>query len=393
MPLVDMRDMLGHAYRNGYAVGCYTLASLDVVEAVIRAAENCRSPVILGLAESRFGHDGFALAMAAAEKAGQRATVPVAIHFDRGASRESAVRAVNLGCNGVMVDASHESFPVNVAQTRQVVEMAHACGVAAEGALGGVAGGAGENGHTSVEEAKAYVARTGVDSLAVSVGTAHGRHRGKPRPDGDRLKRLHEAVRIPLAVRAEAGVDDEQLHRLISNGVAKVNYAVAEHFRIHARANSGGYAGLLKDLCVAVGAEVEHYQRLFGAAGRAAEVLVRCRPWRPVQHVIVYNTEGINDADVETMMARGRVVLAKIPGVRRVFAGWAVSDRPRYRCCWLVEFAHEKVIASYRDHPDHVAFASGLFRPVAGDRLSLDFSEVGAFPEAGQASGAQRARA
>jgi len=390
MPLVDMRDMLNHAYRNGYAVGCFALASLDVVEAVIRAAENCRSPVILGLDETRFEHDGFVLAMAAAEKAGQRATVPVAIHFDRGASRESAVRAINLGCHGVMVDASHESFPVNVAQTRQVVEMAHACGVAVEGALGRVAG---ENGHTSVEEAKAYVARTGVDCLAVAVGATHGRHRGKPRPDGDRLKRLHEAVRIPLAVHAEAGVDDEQFHRLISHGVAKVNCAVAEHFQTPTRENGGGYAGLLRDLCAAVGVEVERCQRLFGAAGRAAEVLVRCRPWRPVEHVILYNVAGVRDEEVGAVMARGREVLSKIPGVRRVVTGWAVTEKPRYRFCWLVEFTHEKVIASYRDHPEHMAFADRFFRPVASDRLSLDFAELGELAEVGLTNGVQRARA
>ena len=117
MPLVDMRDMLNHAYRNSYAVGGFDLVSLDFLEAILRAAENCRSPVILSLAESHFEYYDFELAMAATEKAARRASVPVAIHFDHGASHESAVRAINLGCNGVMVDTSHESFPVNVSQT------------------------------------------------------------------------------------------------------------------------------------------------------------------------------------------------------------------------------------------------------------------------------------
>jgi fructose-bisphosphate aldolase class II len=406
MPLVDLHDMLNHAHRNGYAVGAFGVASLDFLEAVLDAAERCRSPVILSLAESRLAQNDLALAVAAAEKTSQRAAVPVAIHLDRGASLESAGEAINLGCNGVQVNTAHESFPANVAQTRRVVEMAHACGVAVEGELGHGADGedaarqAGENGHTSVEEAKAYVARTGVDCLVVSIGTVAGRSRGKTKLDCERLKRINDAVKIPLAIRAGSGLTEDQYRKLIAHGVAKVNYDSAladiagERLCANARAGvSSGYAGLMQGVRAGVRAEVERCLRLWGSAGRAAEVLVQCRPWRPVQHVIVYNAEGINDADLETMMARGRAVLAKIPGVRRVFAGWAVSDRPRYRCCWLVEFAHEKVIASYRDHPDHVAFANRLFRPVAGDRLSLDFSEAGEFPEAGQASGAQRARA
>ncbi len=398
MPLVDMHDMLNHAYRNGYAVGCFDPASLDFVEAIVQAAEDCRSPVILGLAESRFGQNGFAVAVTAAEKAGQCASVPVALHLDRGASYDSAVRAINLGCNGVLVDVSRESFPANVAQTRRVAEMAHACGVTAEGTLGHVAGVDGEFGYTSVEEAKAYVARTGVDCLVVSVGSANGRHRGKPKSDGDRFRRLQEAVKIPLVVHANAGIGDEQFHRLISHGVAKINYAIqptvtGEFLRTHAHANGGNYSSLLGHARETVTAEVEHVNRLFGAAGRAAEVLARCRPWRPVEHVILYNVEAVSDADVEAMMARGRELLSGIPGVRRVITGWAVTEKPRYRFCWLVEFTHEKVIASYRDHPVHVAFANELFRQVAGDRISIDFAEAAGYPEASTANGAKRARA
>ena len=130
MPLVDMRDMLNHAYHNGYAVGGFDLVSLDFLEAILQTAEHCRSPVILSLAESHFEYYDFELAMAAAEKAARRAAVPVAIHLDHGATHDSAVRAIGLGCNGVMVDTSQASFPDNVAHTRRIVDMAHACGVA-----------------------------------------------------------------------------------------------------------------------------------------------------------------------------------------------------------------------------------------------------------------------
>ncbi len=408
MPLVDMHDMLDHAYRNRYAVGGFDLVSLDFLEAIVNAAEKCRSPVILSLAESHFEHYDFELAMAAATRAAQRASVPVAIHLNRGTSRESAVRAINLGCNGVMVDVSHESFPVNVAQTRRVVEMAHACGVAVEGELGHAAGGEGdeagkrpgENLYTSVEEAKAYVARTGVDCLAVSIGTVHGRLRGKPRLDCERLRRINEAVKIPLVIDAGTGLGDEQYRRLISIGVAKINYCTAladaagNRIRVNARADArAGYGNLVKGIRDAIGEEVERVMRLWGSAGRAAEVLVQCRPWRSVQHVIVYNADHATESEVATMMARGRDVLAAIPGVRRVVSGWTVSEKSRYRFCWLIEFVHEKVIASYRDHPDHVAFAQQLFRPMAVDRISIDFVEVSGMPEPAVANGALRARA
>ncbi len=409
MPLVDMHDMLNHAYRNGYAVGAFELAGPEFLEAILEASERTRSPVMLTLAEAGSGHGDFELAMAAAERAAQRAAVPVAIQLAHGTSFESALRAINLGCNGVTVNSGHENFPTNVARARRVVEMAHACGVAVEGELGAASEtGRGEGARqadegvfTSVEEARAYVARTQVDSLAVSVGTAHGRARGRPRPDFERLKRIHEAVNIPLVIQAGAGLADEQIHRLVTHGVAKINChaALAEAatgaIRANARGNSAaGYAGLFAGARAAIAAEVERGQRLFGAAGRAAEVLAQCRPWQPVEHVILYNVEGANEAQVEAMMARGREVLAKIPGVRRVLSGWAVADKPKFRFCWIVEFAHEKVIASYRDHPEHTEFANSQFRPMAGERISIDFATTAggpAVPPAEVGSRVQRA--
>lgn len=390
MPLVDMHDMLIHAYRNGYAVGGFDLVSLDFLEAIIEAAETTRSPVILSLAESHFEHYDFALVMAATEAAAKRAAVPVAIHLDHGASLASAVRAINLGCNGVMVDASHESFPDNVARTRKVVEMAHACGVSVEGELGYVAGVEGEDAekhpgevvYTSIEEAKAYVERTRVDFLAVSVGTVHGRLRGRPKLDFDRLKRINDAVKIPLVIHGGTGLSDDQYRRLIVNGVAKINYytaladAAGARIRDNVKANGrGGYTALVVGVRAAIQAEVERCTVLWGSAGRAAEVIAQCRPWKPVEHVILYSAHGVSDAQVATMMAQGCEVLARIPGVRRVFAGTAVQAKTKYRFSWLVQFSHPNVIDSYRDHPDHVAFANQFFRPIAGDRLSTDFVE------------------
>ena len=390
MPLVNMRDMLDHAYQNGYAVGGFDLVSLDFLEAIITAAENRRSPVILSLAESHFEYYDFKLAMAAAELAAQRASVPVAIHLDHGASLESAVESINAGCNGVMVDASDQVFEANVAMTKKIVTMAHACGVPVEGELGYVAGVEGEDAekhpgevvYTSVDEASAYVKQTGVDFLAVSIGTVHGRMKGEPVLDFERLQQINEALSIPLVIHGGTGLSDEQFSRLIANGVAKINYytALADAAGAKMRANVAdddrcGYTGIVKGIQDAIRAEVERCMVNWGSAGQADAVLEVSESWQPIQHVIIYNVDSHDDAQVSSMMREGEKVLAKIPGVRRVITGNAVQAEAKFQFTWLIEFVHENVIASYRDHPDHVAFADKLFRPVAGDRLSIDYRQ------------------
>ncbi|MES9937190.1 MAG: class II fructose-bisphosphate aldolase, partial [Sedimenticola sp.] len=199
MALVNLRDMLQHAYRNGYAVGAFDLVNLEFLEGIISAAEQHSSPVILSLAESHFDHYDFDLLMPAVVEAARRASVPVAIHLDHGASQDSAVRAINRGCNGVMVDASHHAVSDNIRITSEVVQMARGCGVPVEGELGYVPGVEGEDAerhpgeiaYTTVEEARRYVDETGVDFLAVSIGTVHGRMKGSPQLDIQRLKDIN----------------------------------------------------------------------------------------------------------------------------------------------------------------------------------------------------------
>ncbi len=127
----------------------------------------------------------------------------------------------------------------------------------------------------------------------------------------------------------------------------------------------------------AIGTEAECDFAEAGGNGRAMDALAACRPWREVEHIIIYNVKDGHDARfVEQMMAHGRAVLGAIPGVRRVFTGRAVRGDDRYQYCWLVRFANPAVVASYRDHSDHVAFADTHFRPVAADRISVDFESV-----------------
>lgn len=388
MPLVDMKDMLSHAYDNGYAVGAFDLVNLEFLQGVMDAAEGCRAPVILSLAESHFECFDLELLMPAVEAAARRASVPVAIHLDHGTSLASAELAIRLGCNGVMLDASHEPLPENIKITATVVEMAHGCGVSVEGELGYVPAMEGENAerhfgklsYTSVAEAKSYVSRTGADFLAVSVGTVHGRMKGKPKLDYQRLKQINEALGLPLVIHGGTGLGEQQYRKLIANGVAKINYftaldeAAGNSIRQQARAAGVRAASVMtRGVRESVAKETERCMRLWGAAGRAAEVLAQCRPWQPVEHLIVYNVENLDHEAAEAMMAQGRKTLSRIPGVRDVLTGHAVKQDAQYRYTWLIRFCHPEVIGSYRDHPEHVDFANKVFRPVAGDRVSIDY--------------------
>jgi len=386
--LVDMGDMLRHAYAKGFAVGAFDLVSLDFLQAIIAGAEAQRAPVILSLAESHYGYFDPELMMPAVRLAAERAEVPVAIHLDHGSSLTAAVRGINQGFNGVMVDASTLPFEENCARTREVVEMARGCGVPVEGELGYVAGVEGEDAerhpgevvYTSPEEAERYVQETGVDFLAVSIGTVHGRMRGEPRLDFDRLAAINARLRIPLVIHGGTGLSDAQLRRLVENGVAKINYytALADAAGSAIRANAddpakGTYTDLVNGVQVAVRAEVERCIALWGGSGRATEVASACRPWREVDHVIFYNVAGATPEETARMMAEGRRVLAGIPGVRQVVTGTTESDAAPFRHYWLVRFTHPSVIDSYRVHPDHQAFADNHFRPVAGERITIDF--------------------
>lgn len=389
--LVNMADMLRQAHAEGYAVGAFDLVSLEFLEAIMAGAEAQRAPVILSLAESHYGYFDAELAMPAVRLAAERAAVPVAIHLDHGSSLEAAVTGIRQGFTGVMVDASTSPLGENIALTRAVVEMAHGCGVPVEGELGYVAGVEGEDAdrhpgeviYTAPEEAERYVRETGVDFLAVSIGTVHGRMRGEPRLDFARLAEINAALGIPLVIHGGTGLSDAQFRRLVEHGVAKINYytALADAAGSAIRANgerpeARSWTDLTRGVKAAIQAEVERCIGLWGAAGRADAVIAACRPWREVDHVVLYNS-AVDGADTGALMAEGRRALSRVPGVREVVTGSSVTEGSPYTHCWLVRFVQPEVIDAYRDHPLHRTFAEQRFRPVAGDRQTIDFQRRG----------------
>ncbi len=385
MPLVDMKDMLHHAYDHGYAVGAFEVISLDFLEGIMQAAEKVRAPVILSLAETHFECFDFELLMPAVEAAARDAEVPVALHFDHGTCLESAIRGINRGCNGVLVDASNQDFSENTRITKEVVAMAHSCGVSVEGELGYVPGvegdGAedypGEPAYTSLAEARVYVERTGVDFLAVSIGTVHGHMKGKPRLDYQRLAQINEALKIPLVIHGGSGLSDDQYRRLIAAGITKINYytglsdAAGKTLKEKGREKLS-YGRLQKNIRDAIAAEVERCMRLWGTAGRAAEVLTQCHAWTPVEHLLICNAEG-DSQSIASIMAESRQLLGSIPGVRDVFTGEALQKDAKYQYTCLLRFCHASVVNNYQQHPVYRDFVNKLLRPVAGSCVNIDF--------------------
>jgi fructose-bisphosphate aldolase, class II len=295
MPLVQMRDMLNHAHQHGYAVGSFHLASLDFLEGVLAAAEHCRAPVTFSLGDLSDGNHDLDLLAAATLAAARRTAIPVAISLDHCTDVASAERAIAFGCNAVKIDISLLSFDENLRKTREIATLLHAHEVTVTGTLGyappaeNVSDGSVGFSFTSPAEAKAYVERSGVDCLAVSIGSMYGRISGQPKLDYARLAKINELANVPLVVHDGTGLSDDQFRRIILNGVAKINYyaglanAAARVMRNSSRGTQhSDYPALLSEVRKAVRDEAEHYIRLWGGSGRAAEVLEQCRPWMPV---------------------------------------------------------------------------------------------------------------
>ena len=125
----------------------------------------------------------------------------------------------------------------------------------------------------------------------------------------------------------------------------------------------------------AIGTEVERCLRLWGSAGRAAEVLTQCEPWTPIEQITLFNVEQITDQQIHSLMDEGHRVLSSIPGVREVFTGEAVKEGEKFHFCWRVRFCHKSVLDSYREHPDFIAFTNKLFSPVASGQVSIDYQD------------------
>ena len=230
MSFVTSEKMLLDAQKGGYAVGAFNVENMEMVMAVIAAAEELRAPLMLQTTPSTVKYAGLDLYLANVKTAAERASVPVCMHLDHGDSFDLAMRALRVGYSSIMIDGSHSVFEENIAVTKAVADACRPSGIPVEAELGKVGGkeddlDGGNGGYTDPQEAKEFAERTGIGSLAVAIGTAHGVYKGEPKLDLDRLAEIRKVVSIPLVLHGASGLSEEAVAESIKRGICKVNFA------------------------------------------------------------------------------------------------------------------------------------------------------------------------
>lgn len=276
--LATLNDVLPKAQAGQYAVGLFNATDSDMLEAVIGAAEELRSPIILGTAEVLLPYGELSLIAPGLIAAAKRATVPVVVHYDHGLTLERCEEALSLGFSSIMFDGSAHDYETNVALTRRAAAMAHSFGASIEGEIGHV-GDACDDAqlsgmYTTPEEAVEYLEKTGVDALAVAIGTAHGVYKKKPMLNVARLREIRAEVGAPLVLHGGSGLSDDDFRNTIAAGIAKVNIftdlcLAGERAMAEGLAENIGYLEIRNRKVAAIKAEVEKKIRLFGSAGMA----------------------------------------------------------------------------------------------------------------------------
>ncbi|EFI84731.1 Fructose-bisphosphate aldolase [Listeria grayi] len=230
MPIVSMTEMLKKALAGKYAVGQFNINNLEWTQAILKAAEAEKSPVILGVSEGAAKYmGGFTTVVKMTEGLVEdlKITVPVAIHLDHGSSFDSCKAAIDAGFSSVMIDGSHHPIDENVAMTKKVVDYAHAKGVSVEaevGTVGGTEDGVtGGINYADPNECLRVVKEAEVDALAAALGSVHGPYSGEPKLGFDEMKEISELTGAPLVLHGGSGIPEHQIKKAIELGHSKIN--------------------------------------------------------------------------------------------------------------------------------------------------------------------------
>jgi fructose-bisphosphate aldolase class II len=230
MKLVSGKEIMQDANQRSYAIGAFSAHTGEMVQGILEAAEEERSPVLIQIGQRAIRYCGFSTLIDSIHSFGRLIDVPVIIHLDHGKSYEQSIEAIQAGCTSVMYDGSHHELEVNIAHTRDVVRAAHAVGVFVEAELGKIAGVEDDLSvdekdahYTDPEQAIYFYQQTKVDSLAVSIGSAHGLYKAAPKLDIARLKIISQSLGIPIVLHGGSGIPDDQIRSAVENGIRKVN--------------------------------------------------------------------------------------------------------------------------------------------------------------------------
>ncbi len=274
--LVTLSEILKNAEERKYGVGLFNMLNLEMARGIIEAAEEERSPLILGVAEVHLPLIPFEYAALVMRHIAEKATVPVCLHFDHGTDYNKIKAAVDAGFSSVMYDGSALPYEENIANSLAVAKMAHAKGVSVEAELGHVGGGEGgtddgvEEMYTKVEQVNDFIARAEIDALAVAIGTAHGPYKKKPVLDINRLAEIYKVSSKPLVLHGGSGLSPEQFRATIDNGIRKVN--ICTEMCIAAREAyiaSKNHEIMFNDAKEAVKNVVKARMQLFGSSNKA----------------------------------------------------------------------------------------------------------------------------
>ncbi|MDW7652224.1 MAG: ketose-bisphosphate aldolase, partial [Bacillota bacterium] len=230
MPFVTLREVLAEAERGGYAVGAFNTNNMEIVQAIVEAAEEEQAPVILQASQGALKYAGIRYITAMVRAAVETASVPIVLHLDHGTSFEQTMLCLKHGFTSVMFDGSKYDLDENIAATRKVVDVAHAMGASVEGELGKIGGTEDDITvderdalFTDPDEAERFVTEARVDALAVAIGTAHGTYKGEPKLDFARLEIINGRVETPIVLHGASGVPADSVRKSIALGVRKIN--------------------------------------------------------------------------------------------------------------------------------------------------------------------------
>ena len=230
--MINSKELLLHAQKNGYAVPAFNCHNLETIQVIVETANELRSPVIIAGTPGTFDYAGRDYIQSIVETAAKKYNIPIVLHLDHHTKIEDIEASLKLGTKSVMIDASHHSYDENIAIVKKVVELAHKFDATVEAELG-ILGGQEDDlvviekdsKYTNPQQAVDFVKKTGIDSLAVAIGTAHGLYKEDPKLDFERLKEIRSLVTIPLVLHGASGVPEEAVKKAISLGITKVNIA------------------------------------------------------------------------------------------------------------------------------------------------------------------------
>ena len=232
MKLKNTKNMLLAAQAGNYAVPAFNIHNLETFQTVVETCQQLRSPVILAATPSTVKYADRDYLIALTEIAMEKVDIPMAFHLDHHEDVENIKQTIAAGCRSVMIDASRLPFQENIERVKAVVDFAHVCGATVEAELGKLVGveddlvvAASDSIYTNPADAVAFVEATGIDTLAVAIGTAHGLYKGVPKLDFERLQEIRQRVDIPLVLHGASDVPDELVKKAISLGICKVNIA------------------------------------------------------------------------------------------------------------------------------------------------------------------------